>query len=81
MASGGVVPKVVHFGVLRRLVLKLEAIFQNFISLSIQGVRSSFFVQIEAKVKEMSHKKLILKIVSLPILGTSTWLPTPSLEL
>ena len=62
MASGGVVPKEVHFGVLRRLVLKLEAIFQNIISLSIQGVRSSFFVQIEAKVKEMSHKKLISKI-------------------
>ena len=56
MASGGVVPKVVHFGVLRRLVLKLEAIFQNFISLSIQGVRRSFFAQIEAEIKEIPHK-------------------------
>ena len=38
----------------------LGAILQNFISLSIQIVRSSFFVQIEAKVKETSHKRLIL---------------------
>ena len=44
---------------LRGLVLSI--ILQNFISLSIQGVRSSFFVQIEAEVKEISHKKLILK--------------------
>ena len=53
------VPKVVHFGVLRGLVL--GTILQNFISLPIQGVRSSFFVQIEAEVKEISHKKLISK--------------------
>ena len=53
------VPKVVYFGFLRGLVLRTT--FQNFISLSIFGVRSSFFVQIEAEVKEISHKKLILK--------------------
>ncbi len=53
------VPKVVHCEGLRELVL--GAILQNFISLSIQGVRSSFFVQIEAEVKGISHKKLILK--------------------
>ena len=40
----------------------LDAILQNFISLSIQGVRSSFFAQIEAEIKEIPHKKLILKI-------------------
>ncbi len=53
------VPKVVQFGDLRGLVL--GAILQNFISLSIQRVRSSFFVQIEAEVKGISHKKLISK--------------------
>ena len=52
------VPKVVHIGSLRGLAL--GAILQTFISLSIQRVRSSFFVQIEAKVKEISHKRLIL---------------------
>ena len=41
--------------------LVLGSILQNFISLSIQGVRSSFFVQIEAEVKDISHKKLISK--------------------
>ena len=64
IAWGGVechrkVPKVVHFGGSRGL--KLGAILQNFVSLSIQGVRSSFFVQIEAEVKDISHKKLISK--------------------
>ena len=64
IAWGGVeghrkVPKVVHYGGLRGLVL--GAILQNFISLSIQRVRSSFFVQIEAEVKGISHKKLISK--------------------
>ena len=39
----------------------LGAIFQNFISLSIEGVRRSFFAQIEAAIKEIPHKKLILK--------------------
>ncbi len=53
------VPKVVHLGGLKGLVL--GAILQNFISLSIQGVRSSFFVQIEAEVKNISDKKLISK--------------------
>ena len=53
------VPRVVHCGGFRELVL--GAILQNFISLSIWGVRSSFFVQIEAEVKGISHKKLILK--------------------
>ncbi len=53
------VPKVVHLGGLKGLVL--GAILQNFISLSIQRVRSSFFVQIEAEVKNISHKKLISK--------------------
>ena len=53
------VPKVVHSGLLRGLVLGIT--FQNFISLSIFGVRSSFFVQIEAEVKGISHKKLISK--------------------
>ncbi len=53
------VPKVEHFGGLRGLVL--GAILQNFISLSIQRVRSSFFVQIEAEVKGISRKKLISK--------------------
>ncbi len=41
--------------------LGIGAILQNFISLSIQGVRSSFFVQIKAEVKGISHKKLISK--------------------
>ena len=64
IASGGVeghrkVPKVVYFGGLRGLVL--GTILQNFISLSVQRVRSSFFVQIEAEVKGSSHKKLISK--------------------
>ena len=64
IAWGGVeghrkVPKVLPFGGLRGLVL--GAILQNFISLSIQGVRSSFFVQIEAEVKNISDKKLISK--------------------
>ena len=54
------VPKVAHFGCVRGLAL--GAILQNFISLSIQGVRSSFLVEIEAEVKEISHIKLILKI-------------------
>ena len=40
----------------------LDAILQNFISLSIEGVRSSFLAQIEAEIKEIPHKKLILKI-------------------
>ena len=53
------VPKVVHIGSLRGLAL--GAILQTFISLSIQRVRSSFFVQIEAEVKGISHKKLISK--------------------
>ena len=53
------VPKVVHFGCLRGLAL--GAILQNFISLSIQRVRSSFLVEIEAEVKGISHKKLISK--------------------
>ena len=39
----------------------LGTILQNFISLSIQGIRSSFLVEIEAEVKGISHKKLILK--------------------
>ena len=56
MASGGVVPKVVHFGVLRRLVLKLEAIFQNFISLSIQIVRSSFLCKLKLKSRRCHTK-------------------------
>ena len=64
IACGGVegrrkVPIVVHFGILRELVL--FAIFQTFISLSIQWVRGSFFAQIEAVIKEIPHKKLILK--------------------
>ena len=54
------VPKAVHFWGLRGLVL--GAILQNFITLSIQRVKSSFFVQIEAEVKGISHKKLISKI-------------------
>ena len=37
------------------------AIFQNFISLSIRGVRGSFFAQIKAEIKEIPHKKLISK--------------------
>ena len=37
------------------------AIFQIFISLSIQGVRGSFFAQIKAEIKEIPHKKLISK--------------------
>ena len=53
------VPKAVHLGGLRGLVL--GAILQNFITLSIQRVKSSFFVQIEAEVKGISHKKLISK--------------------
>ena len=53
------VPKVVHFGCSRGLTLGTK--LQNFISLSIQGVRSSFLVEIEAEVKETSYKKLILK--------------------
>ena len=53
------VPKVVHFGILRGLVL--GAIFQNFISLSIHRVRGSFFAQIKATIKEIPHRKLILK--------------------
>ena len=53
------VPKAVHFWGLRGLVL--GAILQNFITLSIQRVKSSFFVQIEAEVKGISHKKLISK--------------------
>ncbi len=52
-------PKVVHLGGLKGLVL--GAVLQNFISLSIQRLRSSFFVQIEAEVKNISHKKLISK--------------------
>ena len=68
IAWGGVechrkVPKAVHFGGSRGL--KHGAILQNFVSLSIQGVRSSFFVQIEAEVKEISHKKLISKMTFL----------------
>ncbi len=64
IAWGGVkghrkVPRVVHCGGLRELVL--GAILQNFITLSIQRVESSFFVQIEAEVKGISHKKLISK--------------------
>ena len=51
------VPNIVHFGGVRGLVLGV--ILQNFISLSIQGVRSSFSVQIEAKVKSISYNKLI----------------------
>ena len=39
----------------------LGAILQNFITLSIQRVKSSFSVQIEAEVKGISHKKLISK--------------------
>ena len=39
----------------------LGAIFQSFISLSIEGVRRSFFAQIEAAIKEIPHKKLISK--------------------
>ena len=63
IAWGGVkgrrkVPKVVHFGILRGLVL--GAIFQrNFISLSIHRVRGSFFAQIKATIKEIPYKKLI----------------------
>ena len=62
IAEGGVkghrkVPKVVPFGILRCLVLGV--IFQNFISLSIHGVRGSFFAQIEAAIKEIPYKKLI----------------------
>ena len=44
----GEVPKVVHFGLLRGLVL--GAILQSFIYLSIHGVGSSFFAQIEAGI-------------------------------
>ena len=39
----------------------LGAILQSFISLSIHGVRSSFFAQIEAEINLISHKKLISK--------------------
>ena len=59
------VPKVLNFWGLRGLVL--GAILQNFISLSIQGVRSSFFVQIEAEVKGISHKKMIPKVTFLRV--------------
>ncbi len=52
-------PTVAHFGGLKGLVL--GAILQNVISLSIQVVRSSFFVQIEAEVKNISQQKLISK--------------------
>ena len=51
------VPKVVHFSNQRGLML--GAILQNFISLSIKRVRSSFFAQIEAEIKVIPHKKLI----------------------
>ena len=53
------VPKAVHFWGLRGLVL--GAILQNFITLSIQRVKSSFFVQMKAEVKGISDKKLISK--------------------
>ena len=64
IAWGGVeghrkVQKVLPFGGLWGLVL--GDILQNFISLSIKGVRCSFFVQIEAEVKGISYKKLISK--------------------
>ena len=62
IAWGGVkghrkVPKVMPFGISRCLVLGV--IFQSFISLSIHGVRDSFFAQIEAAIKEIPYKKLI----------------------
>ena len=56
------VPKVVHFGCLRGFGTRDHT--SNFISLSIQRVKSSFLVEIEAEVKEISHKKLILRYVS-----------------
>ena len=53
------VPKVLNFWDLRGLVLGV--ILQNFTSLSVQGVRSSIFVQMKAEVKGISHKKMISK--------------------
>ena len=53
------VPKVVHFGVLRELVP--GAILQNLATYQFFGFRGSFFVEIEAEIKEISHRKWISK--------------------
>ena len=53
------VSKIVYFGVSRELVP--GAILQNLATQSIFGFRCSFFVEIEAEIKEISHRKWISK--------------------
>ena len=50
---------MVNFGVSRELVP--GAILQNLATQSIFGFRCSFFVEIEAEIKEISHRKWISK--------------------